>query len=139
MAKTLKRKNSDELKEILINRIENKLTNKKEIDGLIPDVFDLIVEKEKYTLADMIKVSDILNSHVTGLRKQVFKKGDTVVALIPKEDALYSETDNGFIEGVITKCGPVRANVDYQKSSDVPVPEIGIPYEWLAAHRTGGI
>ena len=135
MAKTLKRKNSDELKEILINRIENKLTNKKEIDGLIPDVFDLIVEKEKYTLADMIRVSDILNSHVTGLRKQVFKKGDTVVALIPKEDTLYSDTDNGFIEGVITQCGTVRANVEYDENK----PEMGIPYEWLAAHRTGGI
>ena len=135
MPKTIKRKNSDEFKEILINRTEYKLTNKYEIDGLIPDIFDLIVEEGKYTLADMIRVSDIFKSQVTGLRKQVFKKGDTVVALVPKEDALYSETDNGFIEGVITQCGTVRANVEYDENK----PEMGIPYEWLAAHRTGGI
>ena len=51
MAKTLKRKNSDELKEILINRIENKLTNKKEIET----IFDELILLDKKDFESMMK------------------------------------------------------------------------------------
>ena len=118
-------KSTDELKEILNNRKE---LTQDQVNELLPDVFELVFGKE-YSVSQLFVLSEIFENRVKGLKKQVWKKGNTCVVKFEKHEEYYNDENDGFEIGEITAVNSKRAGVKFLNDD---IPELNVPYSWIA-------